>query len=424
MAPGTALPQSLQQVLQPGLATAGQSAILVLPARTQGDISALQQADPTLREALGFWRRGERPTVQERKRTSPSALALLKQWDRLVEQDGIVYRKVFRSDWGKMVFQLLLPQAMQTEVLTQAHQQHGHQGTERTLELLRQRCFWPGMASDVADWCVSCDRCQVAKDNNSTAQSFMGHLLASRPNEILAIDFTTLEPARNGEHVLVMTDIFSKYTLAIPTSDQRAPTVARVLVGEWFTKFGVPGRIHSDQGRSFENGLIQQLYVLYVHQVLRAPKEGGVVYSVAPLDDLSKSRQVHRSLIKPVIGENAPMPPAVGQPMGLPCTPQATQQEDETDDYDLAISGRPTHLQVSERDVPGVASLTEEPMKGESVAIDSNRSSFLVPEPETNGFPGLEDSSLPGPSGVMATLRRTSTAGQHSNIYHLPRSLC
>ncbi|KAL2099270.1 hypothetical protein ACEWY4_005750 [Coilia grayii] len=92
----------------------------------------------------------------------------------------------------------------------------------------------------------------------------MGHLLASRPNEILAIDFTLLEPSRNGlENVLVLTDVFSKYTQAIPTRDQRASTVAQVLINEWFYKFGVPSRIHSDQGRSFESSLIHQLCCLY-----------------------------------------------------------------------------------------------------------------------------------------------------------------
>ncbi|KAL2089537.1 hypothetical protein ACEWY4_014225 [Coilia grayii] len=54
-----------------------------------------------------------------------------------------------------------------------------------------------------------------------------------------------------------------KYSLAIPTRDQRAVTVAKVLVNEWFYKFGVPARIHSDQGRCFEAALIQQLCDLY-----------------------------------------------------------------------------------------------------------------------------------------------------------------
>lgn len=148
--------------------------------------------------------------------------------------------------------------------MAQVHQGHGHQGVERTLELLRQRCYWPGMTSDATQWCRECERCQVAKDARTGASSFMGHLLASSPNEILAIDFTLLEPSQNGlENVLVMTNVFSKYTLAIPTRDQRAPTVAQALISEWFYKFGVPARIHSDQGRNFESSLIQQLCILY-----------------------------------------------------------------------------------------------------------------------------------------------------------------
>lgn len=92
----------------------------------------------------------------------------------------------------------------------------------------------------------------------------MGHLLASRPNEVLAIDFTILEPSRTGiENVLVMTDVFTKYSMAVPTRDQRAETVVGVLVTEWFYKLGVPGRIHSDQGRNFESQLMRQLCSLY-----------------------------------------------------------------------------------------------------------------------------------------------------------------
>lgn len=60
-----------------------------------------------------------------------------------------------------------------------------------------------------------------------------------------------------------MTDVFSKYTLAILTRDQRATTVAQVLVAEWFCKFSIPARIHSDQGRNFESVLIHQLCKLY-----------------------------------------------------------------------------------------------------------------------------------------------------------------
>ncbi|KAJ8417019.1 hypothetical protein AAFF_G00282460 [Aldrovandia affinis] len=60
-----------------------------------------------------------------------------------------------------------------------------------------------------------------------------------------------------------MTDVFSKFTQAVATRDQRASTVAKVLVEEWFYRYGVPTRIHSDQGRNFESALIQQLCAMY-----------------------------------------------------------------------------------------------------------------------------------------------------------------
>ena len=45
----------------------------------------------------------------------------------------------------------------------------------------------------------------------------------------------------------------------IPTKDQKARTVAKVLVKDWFVRFGVPQRIHSDQGRNFESTLVKEL---------------------------------------------------------------------------------------------------------------------------------------------------------------------
>ena len=45
------------------------------------------------------------------------------------------------------------------------------------------------------------------------------------------MDFTIPDPSSNGtEHVLVLTDVFTKFTQAIPTHDQKASTGTRVLV--------------------------------------------------------------------------------------------------------------------------------------------------------------------------------------------------
>ena len=61
------------------------------------------------------------------------------------------------------------------------------------------------------------------------------------------------------EDVLVLTDVFTKFTIAISTRDQRAPAVVKTLVKEWFLVYGVPQRIHSDQDRCFEAELVREL---------------------------------------------------------------------------------------------------------------------------------------------------------------------
>ena len=69
----------------------------------------------------------------------------------------------------------------------------------------------------------------------------MSHAAAARPLEIVAMDFTQIEKSTSGiENVLVFTDVFTKYTITIPTRDQTAKTVSRLFVQDWIKKLGIP----------------------------------------------------------------------------------------------------------------------------------------------------------------------------------------
>ena len=165
-------------------------------------------------------------------------MELVRQWDRLVVREGVLYRVREDQQEGQMK-QIVLPASLQGEVLVKMHDEHGHQGIERTFKLVRSHCYWPKMYADVENYCKSCERCIVSKAQQPKVATAMGNMLAYKPLDVVAMDFTVLEPSSDGrENVLILTDVFSKFTVAVPTQDQRAITVAKCLVKHWIQPYG------------------------------------------------------------------------------------------------------------------------------------------------------------------------------------------
>ena len=196
---------------------------------------------------------------------------MLYQFDRLILEEGVLHRLYIDQD---MEFhQLVLPQRYHSKILKAVHDDMGHQALDRTLSLLRERVYWPTMAQDASEWVKGCRRCHIAKSDYIEPKPKLGNLIANNPLDLLCIDFTKVDPSRTGkENVLVMTDAFTKFSQAIVTPNQKALTVAKVLVDKWFHVYGIPARIHSDQGKSFDNEILDHLCAMYgVERTMTAP---------------------------------------------------------------------------------------------------------------------------------------------------------
>ena len=199
---------------------------------------------------------------------SKNTQQLMYQFDWLILKDGVLHCLYIHKDVE--YHQLVLPQRYHKKILQSLHNDLSHQGIDRTLDLLWERVYWPTMTQDASSWVKWCRRCQVAKGDYNIPKPKFGHLIAHNPLDLVCLDFTKVDPSKGGkENVLVMTDVFTKFSV---TNNQQALTVAKALVKRCFHVYGIPSRIHSDQGKSFNNKIIDALCKMYgVKRTMTSP---------------------------------------------------------------------------------------------------------------------------------------------------------
>ena len=82
--------------------------------------------------------------------------------------------------------------------------------------------------------------------------------------DLMCVDFTKVDTLKDGkENILVLTDAFTKFSQAFVIPNQKAITVAKILVDKWFYVYGIPACIHSDKDHSFDNEIMWHLYAMY-----------------------------------------------------------------------------------------------------------------------------------------------------------------
>ena len=93
------------------------------------------------------------------------------------------------------------------------------------------------MSKHIDTWIEQCDRCVKAKSPTNARAPLVG-IVTSEPLELLCMDYLSLETSKGGYHsVLVITDHFTKFSLAIPTKNQTAKTTAHVLYHDFIVHY-------------------------------------------------------------------------------------------------------------------------------------------------------------------------------------------
>lgn len=229
----------------------------------RGEVELAQRTDPDLAPLIVFMEQGsERPQWEDVASSSGVTKRYWAQWDML-RLSGRLLQRAWESPNGqRLKWLVVVPRSKREEIMAESHGSvsSGHFGTKKTLCRLRERFYWVGMRRDVTEWCRTCEVCAAKKGPPRAPQGPLQIHNAGAPMERVAIDIVGPFPVSSSgnRYILVAMDYFTKWPEAYAIPNQEATTVAQVLVEQFFSRFGVPLRLHSDQGRNFESCVFRE----------------------------------------------------------------------------------------------------------------------------------------------------------------------
>ena len=170
-------------------------------------------------------------------------------------QDNLLYLQVTPTNSQDMALVFVVPTADRQATIDGCHCSVGHQGCDCTLSLMKERFWWPGMSQALLKAVANCGRCIQYEAKGQLPP--MQPIICTEPMELVHIDYVRMEVTVATDkkpvvrNMLVVIDHFTRYVQAFVTKNHMARTTARVLYNNYFSVFGFPQCLMSDQGTEF-----------------------------------------------------------------------------------------------------------------------------------------------------------------------------
>ena len=230
------------------------------------DIGKAQRSDREIGFIINLLERStDKPDWSMVEGQSSKVKSIWHEWDRLALVDGLLFRRWTGLNGEPNRRQVFLPEEYRSDFIKKAHSgaTGGHLGRKKTEQQVSARAYWPGWRTDVAAEVMKCEPCAQYHRDKAPRQTLLQPFSAGEPFEVISVDITGKHPksTKGNEYIVTVMDIFSKWGEAIPVRVHTAPVVAKVLMDHVFSRFGMPRRLLTDQGKEFESELFRELCV-------------------------------------------------------------------------------------------------------------------------------------------------------------------
>ena len=172
-----------------------------------------------------------------------------------VLKDNLLFLNLTPSNSMETISVFVVPARKCQVAIDGCHQSAEHQGRNWTLSLMKERFWWPRMSRVLVMAMSNCRHCKQFKAKPQIPGMQM--IICTEPMELVHVDYVGMEVTVLTlekpvvKNVLVIIDHFTRYVQAYVTRNQTARTTAWVLYNEYFSVFGFPQRLMSDQGTRF-----------------------------------------------------------------------------------------------------------------------------------------------------------------------------
>ena len=164
-----------------------------------------------------------------------------------------------------------MPRALIAEILKMAHDNLGHNGTNRTYMLLKRLYYWKGLKPSVTKHIQRCRQCQI-RNKQVVKYATLHFDVATFPMQFISMDLIGgfHPPTTKGKkYALTVICMLMGYVFCIPLKNKAAEEVLQTHIDNVYSKFGGSLKILSDHGTEFKNKIFEQV-----------AKELGVVHKL------------------------------------------------------------------------------------------------------------------------------------------------